>query len=78
MRALASDLVAERERGRALLRENRELRDQLEALREARVCPHCGLPPYEAAAGLLEIESCRHRLTAASAAAKTFSSAARH
>ena len=47
MRALAADLVIERERVRSLERENRELMERFEALCEATVCPHCGVPLCE-------------------------------
>jgi hypothetical protein len=65
LRALAADLVTERERvrslsreNRALLRENRELLERLEAIQpEATVCPHCGLPMFGAEVAQLE----RHR-----------------
>jgi hypothetical protein len=59
MRALAADLVTERERVRSLLRENRDLSREnhellvrLESIRlESTVCPRCGLPMYWAGVG---------------------------
>ena len=82
LRALAADLVTERERvrslsrdNRALLRENRELLERLESARlespalESTVCPHCGLPMYGAEVGQLE-----HRRRARSAAAASAAS----
>jgi regulator of replication initiation timing len=83
LRALAADLVTERERvrslsreNRALLRENSELLERLESVRlesdrlQSTACPHCGLPMYGAEVGQLDQRRRARSATGASAASQ--------